>query len=112
MYKTIAIPPKIALTYQITNSSTFALSSHANTITRFVTWGSDFRSQEAIETTGTYCIKGPVLVDPSEYDITVAIIDQDNKILANPLVSTFIILPKQNTTRINPSTMTQVAVFY
>jgi plastocyanin len=121
--KTITIPPRIALTYQATISNairpwlifthkyntsdgildlelvpTHTISSPTNATTGFVTWGPDFRSQGVIKQTGTYHIKGPILVDPSEYDLRVAIVAKDNKILPNPIVSTFILLPKESTT--------------
>jgi hypothetical protein len=123
---TITIPPKIALTYQVTISHptkpwlffshgfgtadgilnlelvpTHTISSPTNATTGFVSWGPDFRNQGVIRQTGTYHIKGPVLVDPSEYDLKVAIVAKDNKILTNPIVSTFILLPKERT---NPAT--------
>lgn len=133
--KTITIPPRIALTYQVTLSNpikpwlifthsydtadgildlelvpTHTISSSTNMTTGFVTWGPDFRSQESMRTTGTYHIKGPILVDPSEYDIRVAIVAKDNMIFANPIVSSFILLPKESatiTTRISPTTINE-----
>jgi hypothetical protein len=77
---------------------THTISFPTKATTTFVTWGPDFRSQEAMRTTGTYHIKGPILVDPSEYDIRVAIVAKDNKIFSNPIVSTFMLLPKVSTT--------------
>lgn len=38
---------------------THTISSPTKATTVFVTWGPDFRSQEAMRTTGTYHIKGP-----------------------------------------------------
>jgi len=62
--------------------------------TDFITWGPDFRSQESMRTTGTFHIKGPVLVDNSPYYIKVAIVNQGNKIISNPVTDTFM-LPQQ-----------------
>lgn len=117
--KTISIPPTIALTYQVAISNpirpwltfshkydtadgildlelvpTHTVPASTNATTAFVTWGPDFRSQEGIRTTGTYHIKGPVLVHPSEYDVRVAIVAKDNKVFPNPIVSTFVLLPR------------------
>jgi hypothetical protein len=39
--------------------------------------GPDFRSQEGTRTTGTYHIKGPLLIDPPQYDFKVAIVAKD-----------------------------------
>lgn len=119
--KTITIPPKIALTYQVTITNPIRpwfifthkydtadgildlelvpthITSHANATTGFVTWGPDFISQGVIRQTGTYHIKGPILVDHSEYDLRVAIVAKDNEIFPNPIVSTFNLLPKEST---------------
>jgi hypothetical protein len=62
--------------------------------TDFITWGPDFRSQEALRTTATFHIKGPVLVDNSPYYIRVAIVNQGNKMISNPVTDTFM-LPQQ-----------------
>jgi hypothetical protein len=115
--KTIAIPPTIALTYQVTISNPLRpwlifnhryddadgildlelIPTHKskNNSTDFITWGPDFRSQEAFRTTGTFDIKGPVLVEDSEYDIRIAILAKDGSILSKPIVDTFILLPVQ-----------------
>jgi hypothetical protein len=66
-----------------------------NNSTDFTTWGPDFRSQEAFRTTGTFHIKGPILVENSEYDIRIAILAKDGSILSKPIVDTFILLPVQ-----------------
>jgi hypothetical protein len=113
--KTIAIPPTIALTYQVTISNPLRpwlifnhryddadgildlelIPTHKsrNNSTDFITWGPDFRSQEAFRTTGTFHIKGPVLVENSEYDIRIAILAKDGSVLSKPIVDTFILLP-------------------
>lgn len=115
--KTIAIPPTIALTYQVTISNPlrpWLIFSHRyddadgildlelipthkskNNSTDFITWGPDFRSQEALLTTGTFHIKGPVLVENSQYDIRIAILAKDGSILSKPIVDTFILLPEK-----------------
>jgi hypothetical protein len=121
--KSISIPPTIAMSYQVTITNairpwlsfshtydtadgildlelvpTHKPLSSSHVPSGFVTWGPDFRSQEAMRTTGTYHIEGPVLVDPSQYDIRVAIVAKDNQIFPKPIVSTFILLPKENVT--------------
>jgi hypothetical protein len=47
-----------------------------------------------LRTTGTFHIKGPVLVDDSPYYIRVAIVNQGNKMISNPVTDTFA-LPQQ-----------------
>jgi hypothetical protein len=64
-----------------------------NNSTDFITWGPDFRSQEAFRTTGAFHIKGPVLVENSQYDIRIAILAKDGSILSKPIVDSFILLP-------------------
>jgi plastocyanin len=113
--KTMSILPTIALTYQVTISNTlrpWIVFSHTyddadgildlelipthrskNNSTDFTTWGPDFRSQEAFRTTGTYHIKGPLLVESSEYDIRIAVIARDGKVLSKPVADTFVLLP-------------------
>jgi plastocyanin len=107
---TVSLPPKFVMTYQVSllNSTGKTIFAHrydtadgildmelvphkSKNATDFVTWGPDFRSQESLKTTGTFHIKGPVLVDDSPYYIKVAIVSQDNKIFSNPLVDTFLL---------------------
>jgi plastocyanin len=114
--KTVSIPPTISLTYQVTILNTLRpwlifshkyddadgildlelIPTHNNksktNFTDFTTWGPDFRSQEAFRTTGTFHVRGPVLVDDSEYDIRVAIVSKDNKILSKPISDSFVLL--------------------
>jgi plastocyanin len=118
--KTIPIPPTVALTYEVTISNTlrpWLVFSHIyddsdgmldlelipthrskNNSADFTTWGPDFRSQEAFHTTGTYHLKGPLLVENSEYDIRIAIIAKDGIVLSKPVVDTFILLPAKAVT--------------
>ena len=77
-----------------TNSNNAGSNTTAND---FITWGPDFRSQEAFRTTGTFHVRGPVLVENSQYGIRVAIIAKDNKMLSPPLSDTFSLLPKIRT---------------
>ena len=63
-------------------------------LTGFTTWGPDFRSQEAFRTTGMYHIKGPLLVENSEYDIRIAVIARDDALLSKPIADTFVLLPR------------------
>src|SRR5437867_1580947 len=103
--KTVSIPPTIALTYNVTllNSLGKPIYSHkydsADGVSEFTTWGPDFHSQEAIRSTGTFHIKGPVLVENSQYGIRVAIISKDNSILSNPIADTFALPPKVSQSR-------------
>jgi plastocyanin len=110
---TISLTPKFVMTYQVTllNSNGKGIFTHSyddasgildleliphksKNATDFITWGPDFRSQESLRTTGTFHIKGPVLVDNSPYYVKVAIVNQGNKIISNPLTDTFL-LPQQ-----------------
>jgi plastocyanin len=116
---TMSIPPTIALTYQVTISNTlrpWIVFSHKyddadgildlelipthrskDNSTDFITWGPDFRGQEAFRTTGTYHLKGPLLVENSEYDIRIAVIARDGTILSKPVADTFVLLPGKAT---------------
>jgi plastocyanin len=109
--KTISIPPTIALTYNVTILDKVGkpLFSHrydtADGIldielvptrknpnsTEFITWGPDFRSQEAVRSTGTFHIEGPVLLENSEYSLKVAVVDKDNSVLSSPIMDTFVL---------------------
>jgi hypothetical protein len=110
---TISLTPTSVMTYQVSllNSNEKAIFTHryddasgildleliphkSKNATDFSTWGPDFRSQESLRTTGTFHIKGPVLVDNSPYYIRVAIVNQGNKIISNPITDTFM-LPQQ-----------------
>ena len=113
---TISIPPTTALTYQVTISNRlrpWIVFSHKyddadgifdlelipthrskDNSTDFTTWGPDFRSQESFRTTGTYHLKGPLLVENSEYDIRIAVIARDSILLSKPIADTFVLLPR------------------
>ena len=110
---TISLTPTYVMTYQVTllNLNGKTIFSHryddasgildlelvphkSKNATDFTTWGPDFRSQESLRTTGTFHIKGPVLVDGSPYYIKIAIVNQGNKIISNPVPDTFM-LPQQ-----------------
>ena len=114
--KTVKIPPTVALTYNVTllNSTGKPIYSHRydtadgildlelvpthkplskNATSEFVTWGPDFIGQEAIRSTGTFHIKGPVLVDNSLYSLRVAIVANSNSVLSTPVVDTFALPP-------------------
>ena len=110
--KAMSIPPTIALTYQVTISNIlrpWLIFSHRyddadgildlelipthrskSNSTDFTTWGPDFRSQEAFRTTGTYHLKGPILVEDSEYNIRIAITARDGTVLSKPIIDTFV----------------------
>jgi hypothetical protein len=110
---TISLTPKFVMTYQVSllNSAGKTIFTHryddsdgildleliphrSKNATDFITWGPDFRSQESLRTTGTFHVKGPVLVADLPYYIKVAIVSQDNKVFSKPLVDTFL-LPQQ-----------------
>ena len=118
--KTVKIPPTIALTYNVTllNSTGKPLYSHRydtadgildlelvpthkslakNATSDFTTWGPDFIGQESIRSTGTFHIKGPVLVDNSPYSIRVGIVANSNSILPTPIADTFALPPNSST---------------
>jgi plastocyanin len=120
--KTVKIPPTIALTYNVTllNSTGKSIYSHKydtadglldlelvpthkslskNATMDFVTWGPDFIGQEAIRSTGTFHIKGPILVDNSLYSIRVAIVANSNSLLSPPIEDTFALPPNAAATR-------------
>ena len=61
----------------------------------FTTWGPDFISQEAFRTTGTFHIKGPVLIQDSQYGIKVDIVSLDNNKLSS-IGDVFALPPKLN----------------
>lgn len=118
--KTVKIPPSVAMTYNVTllNSTGKPIYSHRydsadgildlelvpthkslskNATSDFVTWGPDFIGQEAVRSTGTFHIKGPVLVDNSQYSIKVGIIANGNSILSTPIADTFVLPPNSST---------------
>jgi plastocyanin len=114
----VSLPPTIALTYYVTllNSTGKTIFGHrydtadgildmelvphkSKNATDFVTWGPDFRSQESLRTTGTFHIKGPVMVENSPYYIRVSIVDLSKKIISNPLIDTFALLPQQSSAK-------------
>jgi hypothetical protein len=113
--KKIAIPPANAITYEVTilnlaGRPVFShryddtdgildlevIPTHQYNSSQFITWGPDFRSQEAVQSTGTFHIQGPMLVENSSYAIKVAILSKDNSILSNPVADTFSLFPKVN----------------
>lgn len=67
------------------------------TFNNFTTWGPDFSSQEAFRTTGTFHIKGPVLIQDSQYGVKVDIVSLDNNKLSS-IGDIFVISPKINAT--------------
>jgi hypothetical protein len=114
----ISLPPTIALTYYVTllNSTGKTIFSHrydtadgildmelvphkSKNATEFVTWGPDFRSQESLRTTGTFHIQGPVMIENSPYYIKATIVDLSKKVIPNPLVDTFALLPQQSSVK-------------
>jgi plastocyanin len=110
--KTVTFPPVIALTYNVSllNASTGKMlyshnyddsdgildlelvPSHAGkNASHFDTWGPDFIGQEAVNSDGTFHIKGPVLIENSPYPIDVQITAKDNKEISPPLGDQFIL---------------------
>jgi plastocyanin len=113
--KNIAIPPANAITYEVTilnlaGRPVFShryddtdgildlevIPTHRYNSSQFITWGPDFRSQEAVQSTGTFHIQGPLLVQNSPYTVRVAIVSKDNSVLSNPVADTFTLFPKVN----------------
>jgi hypothetical protein len=117
--KTVQFPPTIALTYNVTisnASSGKALFSHkyddsdgildgildlelvpthaGKNTSQFMTWGPDFIGQEAIQNTGTFHIKGPILIENSPYAVNVKITAKDNTELSPPIGDSFILPAK------------------
>jgi plastocyanin len=120
--KTVTFPPVSDITYNITllNSTGNALYSHtyvdsdgildlelvpahkslvssskmgsASTAQQFTTWGPDFIGQ-IVHTTGTFHIRGPILIQNSPYSIKVSIIGKDNAIFPTPVSETFLLPP-------------------
>jgi hypothetical protein len=67
----------------------------SKTAPEFTTWGPDFISQDLpFRTTGTFHIRGPVLVENSPYNVTVSLVSKDNQIFANPILDTFTLHPQ------------------
>jgi plastocyanin len=113
--KNIAIPPANAITYEVTiinlaGRPVFShkyddtdwildlevIPTHRYNSSQFITWGPDFRSQEAVQSTGTFHIQGPLLVENSLYTISVAVVGKDDSIISNPVIDTFTLFPKVN----------------
>jgi plastocyanin len=113
--KNTAIPPANALTYEVTilnlaGRPVFShryddtdgildleiIPTHRYNSSQFITWGPDFRSQEAVQSTGTFHIQGPLLVENSPYTIRVAIVAKDNSVLSTPASDIFTLFPKVN----------------
>jgi plastocyanin len=114
----IAYPPTTSMTYNvsISNSTGKPIFNHvyddddgildielilthsknvSKTATEFTTWGPDFISQDLpFRTTGTFHIRGPVLVENIPYNITVSLVSKDNQIFANPILDTFTLHPQ------------------
>jgi hypothetical protein len=110
--KTVQIPPTIALTYNVTLSNASSgktLFSHkyddsdgildlelvpthaGKNISQYMMWDPDFIGQEAIQNTGTFHIKGPILIDNSPYEVNVKIIAKDNTEISPPIGDSFIL---------------------
>jgi hypothetical protein len=111
--KNMIIPPANAITYEVTilnlaGRPVFShkyddtdgildlevIPTHRYNSSQFITWSPDFRSQEAVQSTGAFHIQGPMLVENSPYSIRVAVIDKDNSVLSNPITDTFDLFPK------------------
>lgn len=58
---------------------------------QFTTWGPDFIGQEAVHTTGTFYIRGPMLIQNSPYSIQVSIVGKDNRIFPSPISEIFVL---------------------
>lgn len=62
----------------------------ASTAQQFTTWGPDFIGQ-VVSTTGTFHIRGPMLIQNSPYSIQVSITGKDNTIFPSPISETFLL---------------------
>lgn len=87
---------KLPLTSAIAtpNNTTKMSSNNSTTMSpsqQFTTWGPDFIGQEAVHTTGTFHIRGPMLIHNTPYSIQVSIIGKDNQILQSPVSETFVL---------------------
>ena len=59
--------------------------------------GPDFIEQGLqFQSSGTYHIKGPVLVENSPYYITVSLVSLNDQPLSNDISDTFVLAPQQN----------------
>lgn len=84
---------KLSSSSSSSSSQTVASLPYADnaTVHQFTTWGPDFIGQEAVYSTGTFHIRGPVLVQNSPYSIQISIVGKDNSILSNPISDTFVL---------------------
>ncbi|HEY0579095.1 MAG TPA: hypothetical protein VGC75_00155, partial [Candidatus Nitrosocosmicus sp.] len=112
---TINIPPTTGITYNVAilnsdkklvYSKNFddadgildldLVPSH-NNATQFTSWGPDFISQGLqFQSSGTYHIKGPVLVENSPYYITISVVSLNGQPLPNDISDTFVLAPQQS----------------
>jgi len=87
--------PLSSATASSINSTTMS-SNNTKTMSpsqQFTTWGPDFIGQEAVHTTGTFHIRGPMLIHNSPYSIQVSITGKDNQIFKSPISETFVLPP-------------------
>jgi hypothetical protein len=86
---------KLSSSSSSSSSQTVASLPYADnaTVHQFTTWGPDFIGQEAGYSTGTFHIRGPVLVQNSPYSIQISIVGKDNSI-SNPISDTFVLLQR------------------
>jgi hypothetical protein len=73
-----------------TSSANATATAMANT-QQFTTWGPDFIGQEAVHTTGTFHIRGPMLTQNSPHSILISIVGKDNRIFPNPISDAFLL---------------------
>lgn len=74
-------------------SATNATAMATSKAQQFTTWGPDFIGQEAVHTTGTFHIRGPMLTQNSPYSILISIVGKDNRIFPSPVSETFLLPP-------------------
>jgi len=74
-----------------TTSPTNATGTAVSNAKQFTTWGPDFIGQEAVHTTGTFHIRGPMLTQNSPYSILISIVGKDNRIFPSPVSETFLL---------------------
>ena len=77
----------------VTSTESNNATTNATITGQFTTWGPDFIGQSPFHTTGTFHIRGPVLVENSPYSIQVSLVGKDDKVLSTPISETFLLPP-------------------
>ena len=77
----------------VTSTESNNATTNATITGQFTTWGPDFIGQSPFHTTGTFHIRGPVLVENSPYSKQVSIVGKDDKVVSTPISETFLLPP-------------------